>query len=41
MGNEIKMGSTTGSDYWAAYVVGAKSKTEGAKPQIWTDVITH
>ena len=41
MGNDIKTGSTTGSDYWAAYVGGAKIKTDGLKWQTQTDVITH
>ena len=29
MGNDIETGSTTGFDYWAAYVGGAKIKTDG------------
>ena len=33
------MTSTTGSDYWAANIGGAKIKTDGLKPQ--THVITH
>ena len=41
MGNDIKTGSTTGSDYWAAYIVEGKVKTIGPKRQIQTDVITH
>ena len=40
-GNDIKTGSTTGSNYWAAYVGGAKIKTDGPKQQTRTDVITH
>ena len=31
---DIENGSTTGSDYWAAYVGRAKIKTERPKPQI-------
>ena len=41
MGNDIETGCTTGSDYWADYVGGAKIKTEGLKRQTQTDVITH
>ena len=41
MGNEIKSGSTMGSDYWAAYVGGEKIKTDGLKQHTRTDVITH
>ena len=40
-GNDIETGSTTGSNYWAAYVGGAKIKTDGLKPQTRTDAITH
>ena len=40
-GNDIETGSTTGSNYWAAYVGGAKIKTDGPKQQTQTDVITH
>ena len=40
-GNDIKAGGTTGSDYWAAHVVGAKIKTDSLKPQTQTNVITH
>ena len=32
---------TTGSDYWAAYIDGAKIKTDGLKQQTQTDAITH
>ena len=28
MGSDIETGSTTGSDYWAAYIGGAKIKAE-------------
>ena len=35
------MTSTTGSDYWAANIGGAKIKTDGLKPQTQTHVITH
>ena len=41
MGNDIKTGSPTGSDYWAAYVGGAKTKTDGPKQQTASDVVTH
>ena len=41
MGNDNKSGSTRSSDYWAAYVGGAKIKTEGLRIQTQTDVITH
>ena len=41
MGNDIKTGSTTGSDYWAAYVGGAKIKKDYPKCQTRTDVITY
>ena len=30
-----------GFDYWAAYVGGAKIKTDGPKRQTQTDAITH
>ena len=40
-GNDIKTSSTMGSDYWAAYVGGAKIKTDSLKRQTQTDVITH
>ena len=30
-----------GSEYWAAYVGGAKIKTDGPKEQTQTDVITY
>ena len=40
-GNDIKTGSTTGSDYWAAYVGGVKIKTDGLKQQTRTDVIKY
>ena len=36
-----QVSSTKGSEYWAAYVGGAKIKTDGSKGQIRTDVITH
>ena len=39
--NDIETRSTMGSDYWAAYVGGAKIKTDGCKQQTWPDVITH
>ena len=41
MGNDIKPDGTTGSDYWAVYIGGAKIKTDGLKRQTRTDVITH
>ena len=41
MGNDIETGSTTVSDYWAAYIGGAKIKTDSPKQHIWTDAITH
>ena len=41
MGNDIETGSTTGFDYWAAYVGGAKIKTDNPKRQTGSDVITH
>ena len=41
MGNDIEISSTTGSNYWAAYVGGAKIKTDGPKWQTGSDVITH
>ena len=34
-------GSTTSLDYWAAYLGGAKIKTDGLKQQTQTDVIIH
>ena len=40
-GNDIKTGSTKGSDYWAAYVVEVKIKTDGPKQHTGLDVITH
>ena len=40
MGNDIETGSTMGSDYWAAYIGGAKIKTD-PKRQTGSDVITH
>ena len=39
-GNDIKNGSATGSDYWAAYIGGAKIKTDGPKQQTSSNVIT-
>ena len=39
--NGIEAGSTTGSDYWAAYVGGAKVKTDSPKQQTSSNVITH
>ena len=42
MGDDFKTSSTmTGSDYWAAYVGGAKIKIDNPKRQIWTKVITY
>ena len=41
MGNLIENVRKTGSDYWAAYVGGAKIKTDGLKQQTRTNVITH
>ena len=41
MGNDIVTVKSTGSDYWAAYVDGAKNKTDGPKRQTRNDVITH
>ena len=41
MGNDIKTGSTRGSDYWAAYVGEAKIKTDGPKQQTGSNVNTH
>ena len=41
MGNDIETGSTTSSYYWAAYVGGAKIKTDGPKQKTASDVITH
>ena len=38
-GNDIKTASTTGSDYWTAYVGSAKIKTDGPKRQTRTNVI--
>ena len=40
-GNDNETGRTTGSDYWAAYVVGAIIKTDGPKQQTQINVITH
>ena len=40
-GNDIETGSTTGFDYWAADVGGAKIKTDGPKQHTQSDVITH
>ena len=41
MGSDIKTEGTTGFDYWASYIGGAKIKTDGLKQQTLTDVITH
>ena len=41
MGNDIETGSPLGSDYLAAYVGGAKIKTDSLKRQTRNDVITH
>ena len=41
MGNDIETGSTRSSDYWAAYVGGAKIKSDGPKQQTGYNVITH
>ena len=41
MGDDIKNGKSTSSDYWAAYVGGAKIKTDGPKRQTGYNVITH
>ena len=41
MGNDMETGSTTGFDYWAAYVGGAKIKTDSLKQQTRTNVITR
>ena len=43
MGDVIKTVSSTGSDYWAAYIGGEKLKTDGPDgvKDTWTDVITH
>ena len=38
---DIENGSTTGSDYWAAYVGDAKIKTDSPNRQTWTNVITQ
>ena len=35
-GNDIETSSTTGYDYWAAYVGGAKIKTDVPKRQTQT-----
>ena len=39
--NDIETRSTMGSDYWAAYVGGAKIKTDSPKRQTGSDVITN
>ena len=39
-GNDIKTGSTTGFDYWAAYI-NTKIKTDRLKWQVRTDDITR
>ena len=41
MGNDIETGSTTVSDYWAAYIGGAKIKTDGLKQQTRTNIVTN
>ena len=41
MGSDIEIGSTRGSDYWAAYIGGAKIQTDGPKRKTGSDVITH
>ena len=41
MGNVIETVRSTGSNYWAAYIGGAKIKIDGLKRQTQTDVITH
>ena len=41
MGNVIWTISSTGFDYWAAYVYGEKIKTDGLKLHTGSDGITH
>ena len=41
MGNVIETVRSTDSNYWAAYIVGEKIKTDGLKQHTQTDVITH
>ena len=41
MGNVIRTISSTGFDYWAAYVYGEKIKTDGLKLHTGSDDITH